>query len=384
MFEYPHGDLHELNLDWFLKEWKNFEGEFEDFKTYIRNELEDITANILPAIVAGQVKNKVEKYKTAKFLIIGDSYSLPSVTGGQTWATTFVGDLGLVDYTLLRMSGHGFYGGIPYLQTLQPWLDTLPDTEREAYDYVLVCGGANDAGVTTYSIIKTAIAQFQTAIKEALPNAEFINGFIGWTRTTADKEKFRRCYGFYKDACNELGIDFLQGVQTPLHYIPFMQNTPGNYHHPNENGSVALGHAITSAILNKKGAYEKKDIQYVHQYGTHLIPTTYIPSTIENDELIIPAFAFIYGNTGGDDAGTTPLPQNTEVKIGTLDEGSINGWNTSKIQMNGTLSYSGNLVPISLNIYGNEIYILNRVATISAGFGGTIVVSGTVVNIMDN
>ena len=36
MFKYPHGDLHELNLDWLLEEWKNFrEGFTNAFKTAV-------------------------------------------------------------------------------------------------------------------------------------------------------------------------------------------------------------------------------------------------------------------------------------------------------------------------------------------------------------
>lgn len=29
MFEYPHGDLHSLNLDWLLEEWKKFKNDFQ-------------------------------------------------------------------------------------------------------------------------------------------------------------------------------------------------------------------------------------------------------------------------------------------------------------------------------------------------------------------
>ena len=47
MFHYPHGDLHELNLDWFLEQWRKFKDSFTNTFT---TSSETLTAGSAPTV----------------------------------------------------------------------------------------------------------------------------------------------------------------------------------------------------------------------------------------------------------------------------------------------------------------------------------------------
>lgn len=324
----------------------------------------------------GAIKSKLGKrLDQCKYVLVGDSYSLGSVTGGTTWMSRFISDIGVPDANCLKfqLGAHGFYGGTPYLTGMQSTLDSL--TDGDTYDFVIVCGGANDAGQTSANI-QNAMSQFYTAMHTYFPNARCYCGFIAWTRTASQQSSFGAVQNVYYKWCNIIGVTYLQGCEAILHYRPWLQNTSGNYHHPTSAGSEQLGDAIVSAFLNGRCNFYQEGNSAINQTGTHLIPSTAnkLYWEIKNEQLHIYSPLIIYGNTGGTETGTTEITQNAEILIGTMQDGAVFGQSGRPIYLYGTL-YAGNqniFVPMTLKIAEGNVYLINRGTTISVGFGGNL------------
>ena len=339
----------------------------------------------------GAIKQKQGKrLSQSKYVFVGDSYARTEITGGTTWLSRLVSDLGVSwnDNCLgFQGAGYGFYAGgtKKWLDYMLPTLQNL--TDGDTYDYVIVCGGANDYG-TSRANLESAMAEFFTAMKTYFPNAKYYCGFISWTRDTTQHSGFRDIQQYYKNYCPRIGVEYLQGCEAVMHFYPYLQNTAGNLHHPTPSAGEALGDAIFNAFTSGKADFYKSGTISIAQTGTHYLPygSGAITYAIQNEKLCVNIPLLVYGNTGGTDAGVTTLPRSTEVQIGTYADSAIFGGTDHPINLCGTLYFTSNNVeyfkPCRLDLRENKVYLVNFGTDISIGFGGNVLTAYLEIPIM--
>ena len=306
-------------------------------------------------------------------VIIGDSYNVASVVT-PTFGSLINDYLG--NCINFGYGARGFAAATTFYESFSADLGSISD--KENIKEVIVCAGANDVG-QTFATLKSAISNFNTLIKTNFANAVLKIGFVGWSRYANDN--WNETFRYYKKACDELGICYLNGVEIPLHNTQYLQ-TGGDSHHPNANGSAALAIAIVNALLSGDAAVDMLQRVTITQSGTHLIPAVaqYLYTGVKNGILSVNCKGIIYGNNGGSEAGVTALPVDTWVTIGTVEDSFLcvldleNKARTIHALTGLLYDNKTKFAPIEFLIYGGGVVAIKNVsgAAITAAIGGEI------------
>lgn len=330
----------------------------------INSDISDANANINKTLYRGNA---------GKAIIIGDSYNVQSVVN-PTWGSILIQMLNFESEQHFGWGAKGFTTSPSFLDELQGVISTI--TDKDKVKHIIVCGGANDVN-QSYNTIYTGISDFRDYCKAQFPNANLCIGFISWSlQATAQWVSTMR---YYKQACSELGIRYLNGVDLPMHNLDNLQNSPGNYHHPNADGSKAIANAVAEAFLSGSyvgTAYGDASITAV---GKHLIPSQGFDWDLFGDALRVHQKQIVYGNTGGSEAGVATLTANDWTHIGSVDITNYigltaGGLTSPNVLISDCILWAGSglgAYPCQLAILSGNLY-LRVFTTISTGFGGYI------------
>lgn len=181
-----------------------------------------------------------------KYVFIGDSYGDGFSPDGNvtSWITLLANKLGLSsnDYKSLHLGGTGFSTNRPDYN----FINLLNNQSADEYvTDVYVCGGYNDFGQTSSSIID-GIVNFNNRVKQLYPNATLHIGFIGWSSNSNKILQLRSALISYKKACDNNNLHFLKGCEFALHnYFKYFSS---DGIHPNQTGQNSIATALYNCI----------------------------------------------------------------------------------------------------------------------------------------
>lgn len=180
-------------------------------------------------------------FRTAKTILIGDSYAGESASIGSSWATDFCNIAGK-NCIISAIGGAGFtVNGYPtFLQLLQNVANENTDAK-----IIIVMGGYNEQAHGDVNNIQGAIAEFMNYVKSTFPEATV---FIGMCGSSAQNPpvNLTSTYNFYKSGAVSNGACYLNGIETVLFGKRFF-NPDGI--HPNPDGNREIAEWIYSIIL---------------------------------------------------------------------------------------------------------------------------------------
>ena len=201
--------------------------------------------------------------KNKRFVFIGDSYvtgtlnGTPAATDG--WAKRIKDLLGL-DNDNCFIYGEGASGfaatghdGHKFYDLLNNNLSNI--TDKDTIDYVVVCGGINDAA-STVANIDSKLSDFGTLVANNFPNAKWYVGCISTnskvdnTGTTSRRNINHIALTGYKNCIKYKGF-YLNGVENILKDYSLMGT---DYIHPSVDGYNMLAYGIIQAL--ETGKYE--------------------------------------------------------------------------------------------------------------------------------
>lgn len=218
----------------------NLQNQIDDINTDLGAVHNDITGlgNDITAL-----ENQVASATKPKVLVISDSYTTVTTV---KWDEVFETECGITQFQNVRAASMGLSRPS---HKLIDYLPSVTITDPDTFTHVLWVGGANDRGISP-STIKSDMSDLKTYLKTRLPNARFMVGFVGWANSYTPAFEMRdTCFG-YINACFELGIQYLTGVEGALHDANlFLSSDTPLFLHPNDNGSYAIGHAVANAWL---------------------------------------------------------------------------------------------------------------------------------------
>lgn len=239
---YPYTDMHELNLDWIILQIKQLHDDWDDFKVinqirfygswdinksypawalvsvgnigYISKKpapagipiteidywlpvadysalLADLQQRVSIAennIVEineqiDEITTKIDSKKYRKYILLSDSYGMRD-TSKPTWTDLFRENIPYVRD--MSISGRGFIvEENTFLSSINYYINSLTEQERDEITDIVVCGGWNDAarisqGIATISTLENAIKEFCNTASNSFINAKIWIGFIGW------------------------------------------------------------------------------------------------------------------------------------------------------------------------------------------------------------
>ena len=223
------------------------------------DDFELVSLTNYPSLVAQRIHNadvenninNINIINSKQVVFLGDSFGALT----NNWVNTFVTlnnlTLGLDSYNFCT-GGSGLIASDP----TNTYLTNLQDNESSISDKTLIkafiiCGGWNDR-TKTASELETAMGTLVEYIKDNYPNAKIYAGMIGNTGMLDDVSgaiHFRswlitQVLPGYKSVEN-YGGHYLQGVENVMHKYD-LYNTY-DYVHPNADGCIALGKAISIA-----------------------------------------------------------------------------------------------------------------------------------------
>ena len=223
------------------------------------DDFEIVSLTNYPSLVAERIHNievdtnrdNITLINSKQVVILGDSYGMLT----NNWVSTFVSlnnlTLGTDCYNFCT-GNSGLIGGDPtntYLTNLQDNESSIAN--KSLIKSFIICGGWNDR-TKNAADLETAMSTLVTYIKANYPNAEIYVGMIGNTGVVDDVSgsiHFRRwlvtqVLPGYKSVEN-YGGHYLQGVENVMHKYDLYSTY--DYVHPNADGCVALGKAISIA-----------------------------------------------------------------------------------------------------------------------------------------
>lgn len=218
----------------------NYNAQVEEYRNATNNSIQDITNRL----------NKKEFFP----LIIGDSYNTTGIAS-PTWGKIFQNNMGLTDNLNSKNLGYasrGFigYGDGDYITELKKDLPNLSENLKTKITACIICGGANDCNENvTEDKLTLAIKNTCNYITSILPNCKtFYIGFI--SRNLLVNNTFYIYRAMYRKVVTNLHYTWLNGMENALYDSTHFRN---DNLHPNENGMVDIGNALTECI--KTGYY---------------------------------------------------------------------------------------------------------------------------------
>lgn len=280
----PYTNFHELNQDWFLdefnkvlKEWaemkksfSNLNDAFNDLHDYVQDyfknldvqeeinnklnemyangELEDIINTIFYKIEKDVVFNNISSLSNKRFICIGDSYA-----GGYTpetesiisngWAKQMQKSLSINDndFYISHEGGTGFANA----GNSKVWGDTISTIEvnkPETIDYVIFCGGYNDASKSVNEV-NTGIIHAITETKKRFTKAKILIGFVGMTGENYNAfQAIKRTFLAYSSNSISGSYIYMNGVEKSLYSLSLLSES--DKHHPTKEGNKIIANSI--------------------------------------------------------------------------------------------------------------------------------------------
>lgn len=183
---------------------------------------------------------------------IGDSYA--GVYPGNRWLALLKDILNIPDdkFFWKAAPGGGFANGAgtgnSFLERLTSVAETMTEEQKNAITQVIVCGGANDAGLFSNGTIEPAIKNFCSYANATFKNAEICIGFIGNAYNGESVRNYQLTMQLYRQ-CAYFGkrTRYLNGVEWVMYNKNYMLD---DLLHPNDAGSKALATAIANCLYS--------------------------------------------------------------------------------------------------------------------------------------
>lgn len=250
---------------------------------------------------------------------IGDSYA--GVYPGNRWLALLKDILNIPDdkFFWKAAPGGGFANGAgtgnSFIERLKSVVETMTDEQKNAITQVIVCGGANDAGLISTGTIEPAIKSFCSYANATFKNAEICIGFIGNAYNGENvryyqitMQLYRQCAGFGKRT------RYLNGVEWVMYNKNYMLD---DLLHPNDDGSKALATAIANCLYsgscsvmyeygnvaldigNIYGSFSNGQVMFKSTQLTIATPPASFKFNGTDYEIASGIFPFCYGDTFG-------------------------------------------------------------------------------------
>lgn len=259
---FPWTNVHELNLDWMIKNVKKVS---ENIETTAENaQIATDKANEAKTY-AERAQEAVETLAGVKrrYIVLGDSY-------GRGWTPESTTDGWPIRIkNILGVSDEDFYtnsvGGVGFCNTVnnQNWLTMLSGinaSNPETITDIIVAGGYNDKGYTITQIV-SAITSFLGIAKNLYPNATVRVGMIAYSfETTGNivKQLANTLVAYQRTPfINSNGV-YMNNVENTL--VNSLYMSPSDKHHPNDTGLGFIAMNIINCI--KTGSCDILNAQF--------------------------------------------------------------------------------------------------------------------------
>lgn len=201
----------------------------------------------------GNINTQLEPLVNKRFVLIGDSYSVGTTSGGTTtgWSTVFKnrGNLSNTDCYIFDAGGAGFIGNTTtFLNLLNANYESV--TDRNTITDVVAVGGYNDSLKDITSTIN-AVTSFIARAKEVFPNATVWIGMVGYS-TALDSDKrigMINCAHCYFAGAMNGGARYLTGSEYMLPTDAWHLMSADTIH-PNTSGYAQMGCCIYDAVVS--------------------------------------------------------------------------------------------------------------------------------------
>lgn len=298
---FPWTNIHELNLDWIIKQLKenkidaeNINTELANLKQYVADTLADV--DIIPK----------------KYLLVGDSYAT-GYQGDGTYVTGFfqrIINYTGIDATIVAQNGYGFLG----MGNNHTWFDLIVNSNiqnPETYTDIIILGGMNDPNNET--LVVNAMSNLMTYLKTTFTNAKIHVGEIGRYKHAggADMMRIQSVTGFYIQYATSLGYTYVAHSENILQRSSYFNS---DNIHPNDWGQEELAKYIGQYI--RGGVI---DIVRTPARMTLSNPNNYTVSNLEiyTSQVNDMAYFGLRGKINFDP--TIAINNNDQIDLGTID-----------------------------------------------------------------
>ena len=301
-----------------------------------------LVAEKIPVTRLNNIERTLSLMNNKKFLIIGDSYA-EGYSPDETLTSfpyLFKQHLNLTDdqITIAYQGGIGFAREGYLIRTL---INTLNNDNDITDIYIL--SGYNDRG-QSYENIRNEIQLCNNLLKTKFPNGILHIGEVGCSNNPDNVYPLYLINTYYKKACNELNIKFIDNINYALHEYFLSFSSDG--FHPNQYGqnllSLALESYVCNGYLNISSYYMDVNISLEDGYSTADTISTILVSHYTNDITYLQSKRYITLSCNNKEFSGA----NVKYKIGTLTGGCLIGNN----------SYELNTICVPIIIKSNNLY----------------------------
>ena len=223
----------------------NYNAQVEEYRKNVQNLSAQVT-NLSTDV--NKVSKDVNILKNKKIIFVGDSFIANYTNSWATYAKEYLN----VDGYIWGVAGSGFA-----VKDYQ-WIDIMKNREnlvnnKEEITDIIFGSGGNDNSYSQTDIYN-AMFEIRNYINSTYPNAKISVCFLGWTGIQKNRLIYKDGRNNYIINCAKLGFRYLKGCEWVLHNYKYLKdNTSVNendYLHPNDDGCIQLGLAVTKAYLN--------------------------------------------------------------------------------------------------------------------------------------
>lgn len=180
-----------------------------------------------------------EFFRTAKTILIGDSYAGEESSIGSSWSTIFQQITGK-SCIVSAKGGAGFtVSGYPTFQNL---LSNVANGNADT-KIIIVMGGFNEHAHGNVDNIQSSISSFMTYCKNTFPYATVFIGMC--SATLSDYSMYNTLIG-YKDGAALNGAVYIDGIENVLKGSRYFNS---DNIHPNKDGNTAIAGFLSSKIF---------------------------------------------------------------------------------------------------------------------------------------
>lgn len=260
-------------------------------------------------------------------ICIGDSYAQWVEGSSVSWVSRLRDVLqNLGDFYHAERGGACFlgeYDSDPDTKSFKELLQSLEGTvtEPNRITDVIVCGGYNDLSVghPYISNFQTALAAFKTYAKATYPKAKIWVGFIARSTTLSTiSSLIHETFLNYYVGCNNVGVNYLSGVEMILHSDSQMRLDETPPLHPNSTGSIDLGNAINQCLSGQYPTIYVKSTANLVNSALAAAPTFTVYNINEFIEFVLNNATLTYTT-----ATAWNLDQTGTITLGDINYGAI-------------------------------------------------------------
>lgn len=195
-----------------------------------------------------ELTERISPILNKKYVVIGDSYGIGGSQSGHTYTPYPIFASNFTGATIFNLSesGAGFANIGDSGHNFEGLLSTIDNSvDRSTITDVIVLGGFNDR-IHEQSEIYSAMTRFRNACNNLFVNAKISVGFIGWCIGAPDYLLLQRAKIAYQN-CSQYGAKYLSNIEYVMHDFSYFDE---DGIHPNNEGQIALGIALSEIIYN--------------------------------------------------------------------------------------------------------------------------------------